>query len=76
MLSIDNKEPVFLLFLFSLYYTVCYITGIFYAVARQMLFTDNKDSVFFFFSFFYYSVLYYWHLLRSRKANFYVIHRQ
>ena len=30
------------------YYTVCYFTGIFHAVVRQisMLFTDNKDSVF------------------------------
>ena len=29
---------------------VCYFTGIFYAVVRQisMLFTDNKDSVFIF----------------------------
>ena len=32
----------------SMYYTVCYFTGIFYAVVRQisMLFIDNKDSVF------------------------------
>ena len=31
-----------------MYYTVCYFTGIFYAVVRQiyMLFIDNKDSVF------------------------------
>ena len=31
-----------------MYYTVCYCTGIFYAVVRQisMLFIDNKDSVF------------------------------
>ena len=31
-----------------MYYTVCYFTGIFYAVVRQisMLFRDNKDSVF------------------------------
>ena len=30
------------------YYTVCYFTGIFYAVVRQLsvLFIDNKDSVF------------------------------
>ena len=30
------------------YYTVCYLTCIFYAVVRQfsMLFIDNKDSVF------------------------------
>ena len=32
-----------------MYYTVCYFTGIFYAFVRQisMLFTDNKDFVFF-----------------------------
>ena len=31
-----------------MYYTVCYFTGTFYAVVRQisMLFIDNKDSVF------------------------------
>ena len=31
-----------------MHYTVCYITGIFYAVVRQisMLFIDNKISVF------------------------------
>ena len=31
-----------------MYYTVCYFTGIFYAVVRHisMLFIDNKDSVF------------------------------
>ena len=31
-----------------MYYTVCYFTGILYAVVGQMsmLFTDNKDSVF------------------------------
>ena len=31
-----------------MYYTVCYFTGIFYAVVRQiyMLFIDNKDFVF------------------------------
>ena len=31
-----------------MYYTVCYFTGIFYAVVRQisMLFIDNRDSVF------------------------------
>ena len=30
------------------YYTVCYFTGIFYAVVRQisMLFIDNKDFAF------------------------------
>ena len=30
-----------------MYYTVCYLTGIFYAVVRQisMLFIDNKISV-------------------------------
>ena len=30
------------------FYTVCYFTGIFYAVERQisMLFIDNKDSVY------------------------------
>ena len=34
--------------LMSMYYLVCYFTGIFYAVVRQisMLFIDNKDSVF------------------------------
>ena len=32
-----------------LYYTVCYFTGIFYAVKRQisMLFIENEDSVFY-----------------------------
>ena len=31
-----------------MYYTVCYLTGIFYAVVRQisMLFIDNKKIVF------------------------------
>ena len=31
-----------------MYYTVCYFTGIFYAVVKQisMLFIDNKDSIF------------------------------
>ena len=31
-----------------MYYTVCYLTGVFYAVVRQisMLFIDNKISVF------------------------------
>ena len=31
-----------------MYYTVCYFTGLFYVVIRQisMLFIDNKDSVF------------------------------
>ena len=30
------------------YYTVCYFTGIFYAIVRNIsvLFIDNKDSVF------------------------------
>ena len=34
--------------MFMYYYTVCYFTGIFYAVVWQMsmLFTDNKNSVF------------------------------
>ena len=34
--------------LMFMYYTVCYCTGIFYAVVRQisMLVIDNKDSVF------------------------------
>ena len=34
--------------LMFMYYTVCYFTGIFYAVVRQisMLFIDNRDSVF------------------------------
>ena len=38
-----------ILYLCSTYYTVCYLTGIFYAVVRQisMLFIDNKISVFF-----------------------------
>ena len=35
--------------LMFMYYTVCYFTGIFYAVVRQiyMLFIDNEDSVLF-----------------------------
>ena len=34
--------------MFMYYYTVCYFTGIFYAVVRQisMLFIDNKDFAF------------------------------
>ena len=38
-----------ILYLCIMYYTVCYLTGIFYAVVRQisMLFIDNKISVFF-----------------------------
>ena len=34
--------------LMFMYYTVCYFTGIFYAVVWQisMLFIDNRDSVF------------------------------
>ena len=37
-----------ILYLCIMYYTVCYPTGIFYAVVRQisMLFIDNKISVF------------------------------
>ena len=37
-----------ILYLCIMYYTVCYVTGIFYAVVRQisMLFIDNKISVF------------------------------
>ena len=37
-----------ILYLCIIYYTVCYLTGIFYAVIRQisMLFIDNKISVF------------------------------
>ena len=37
-----------ILYLCIMCYTVCYLTGIFYAVARQisMLFIDNKISVF------------------------------
>ena len=33
--------------LMFMYYTVCYFTGIFYAVVRQIsiLFIDNKDSL-------------------------------
>ena len=34
--------------LMFMYYTVCYFTGLFYAIVRQIsvLFIDNKDSVF------------------------------
>ena len=41
------KYSVFYVYLCFMYYTVCYFTGIFYAVVRQisMLFIDNKDSV-------------------------------
>ena len=60
----------------SMYYTVCYFTGIFYAVVRQisMLFIDNKDFVFC-------TVVESYVVGEgcegcSRKANFYVIHRQ
>ena len=37
-----------ILYLCIMYYTVCYLTGIFYAVVRQisMLFIDNNISVF------------------------------
>ena len=37
-----------ILYLCIMYYIVCYLTGIFYAVVRQisMLFIDNKNSVF------------------------------
>ena len=37
-----------ILYLCIMYYTVCYLTGIFYAVVRQisMFFIDNKISVF------------------------------
>ena len=37
-----------ILYLCIMYYTVCYLTGTFYAVVRQisMLFIDNKISVF------------------------------
>ena len=37
-----------ILYLCIMYYTVCYLTGIFYAVVRQisMLFIHNKISVF------------------------------
>ena len=37
-----------LLYLCIMYRTVCYLTGIFHAVVRQisMLFIDSKDSVF------------------------------
>ena len=46
----DFKDKVLCIscvFMF-MYYTVCYFTGIFYAVVRQilMLFIDNKDSAF------------------------------
>ena len=43
------KYSVFYVYLFMfMYYTVCYFTGIFKAVVRQIsiLFTDNKDSLF------------------------------
>ena len=37
----------FICVLIFMYYTMCYFTGLFYAVVRQisMLFVDNKDSV-------------------------------
>ena len=37
-----------ILYLCIMYYTVCYLTGIFYAVVRQisMLFIDNEIAVF------------------------------
>ena len=37
-----------ILYLCIMYYTMCYLTGIFYAVVRQIsvLFIDNKISVF------------------------------
>ena len=54
--GVDNVLLVFALYLRSylvlmlciMYYTVCYLTGIFYAVVRQisMLFIDNKKIVF------------------------------
>ena len=36
------------MYLCIMYYTVCYLTGIFYAVVRQisMLFIDNKIAIF------------------------------
>ena len=43
-----NKVLCVLCVLMLMHYTVCYFTGIFYAVVRHisMLFTDNKDSGF------------------------------
>ena len=40
-----------LLYFCIMYYTVCYLTGIFHAVVRQisMLIIDSKDSVFLYF---------------------------
>ena len=61
MLFVDNKDSVFCRDLDQLlcvlqymctyvyvFFTVCYFTGILYAVVRKisMLFIDNKDSVF------------------------------
>ena len=42
-----------ILYLCIMYYIVCYLTGIFYTVVRQisMLFIDNKISVFYIQSF-------------------------
>ena len=46
---IANDCLCFSYVLMFMYYTVCYFTGLFYAVVRQisMLFIDNKDSVLF-----------------------------
>ena len=46
-LAHTHAHTVFCVLMF-MYYTVCYFTGIFYAVERQisMLFIDNKDSVY------------------------------
>ena len=57
-----------------MYYTVCYFTGIFYAVVRKisMLFIDNKDFVFCTDS----CIVCLGCEGCSRKENFYVIHRQ
>ena len=45
---LEDKVLCVLCVLMFIYYTVCYFTGIFYAVIRQisMLFIDNKDFVF------------------------------
>ena len=41
-------QYIYIYVLMFLYYTVCYFTGMFYAVVRQnfMLLIDNTDSVF------------------------------
>ena len=46
-----------------MYYTVCYFTGIFYAVIRliSMLLIDNKDSVF--------CIIYFFNLAFTKKIH-------